>query len=54
MNEEILYIWLSLIDGIGPVLGSELLSKFEDVKSIYEATYKDILEVKGIGDKLAR
>lgn len=54
MNEEILYIWLSLIDGIGPVLGSELLSKFKDVKSIYEATYKDILEVKGIGDKLAR
>jgi DNA protecting protein DprA len=54
MNEEILYIWLSLIDGIGPVLGSELLGKFKDVKSIYEATYKDILEVKGIGDKLAR
>lgn len=54
MNEDILYIWLSLIDGIGSVLGSELLNKFKDVKSIYEATYKDILEVKGIGDKLAR
>lgn len=54
MNEEILYIWLSLIDGIGPVIGSELIEKFKSVKNIYEATYKDILEVKGIGDKLAR
>lgn len=54
MNEEMLYIWLSLIDGIGPVIGSELIEKFKSVKNIYEATYEDILKVKGIGDKLAR
>lgn len=53
MEEDILYVWLSLIDGIGPVIASELLRKFKNIKLIYQATYEEIIEVKGIGSKLA-
>ncbi|MDR5588237.1 DNA-processing protein DprA [Clostridium sp. 5N-1] len=54
MNEEILYIWLSLIDGVGGVIGSKLLKKFNNVQSIYEAKHEQLLEIDGIGNKLAK
>ncbi|KAI3349242.1 DNA-protecting protein DprA [Clostridium botulinum] len=54
MNEEILYIWLSSIDGVGSVIGSKLLKNFKDIRKIYVATYCELLEIDGVGNKLAK
>lgn len=50
--EEIFYIWLSQIKGIGPVLAQELLSYFGDIKKIYNGSKEELMQVPGVGEKL--
>lgn len=51
----IYWIWLTQIDGIGPVTQRLLLDKFSAPKEIYSATYNDLIDCKGIGkDKATR
>lgn len=54
MNEDILYIWLSLLSGIGPILGTALLKYFNNVEAIYNANYDELVKVDGIGPRLAQ
>ena len=49
-----LYIWLSKIKGIGPVITRNLIEFFKRIDFIYEATYDELIKVEGIGDKLAK
>lgn len=53
MEKEILYIWLSKIKGIGPVLANKLLDYFRKIEGVYEATYEELIKVDGIGPKSA-
>lgn len=53
MDREILYIWLSKIRGVGPILAGKLLNHFGDVMAIYSSDMYDLLKVEGIGKKLA-
>ena len=54
MDRRILYIWLSKIKGIGPVITRNLIEFFKRIDFIYEATYDELIKVEGIGDKLAK
>lgn len=53
MNDDILYIWLSLIHGVGPTIGSKLLNTFKNINSLYAANYDELITIDGIGEKLA-
>ena len=54
MDRRILYIWLSKIKGIGPVITRNLIEFFKRIDFVYEATYDELIKVEGIGDKLAK
>lgn len=54
MDRKILYIWLSKINGVGPVISSKLIEFFKRIDFIYEASYDDLIKVDGIGPKIAR
>ena len=54
MDKRILYIWLSKIKGIGPVITRNLIEFFKRIDFVYEATYDELIKVEGIGDKLAK
>lgn len=47
------WLWLSIIKGLGPILGKRLLAKFKDPRKIYAADKAELQTVKGIGDVLA-
>ncbi len=47
------WLWLSIIKGLGPILGKRLLAKFKDPREIYAADKAELQTVKGIGDVLA-
>lgn len=53
MNEDILYIWLSSIHGVGPILASKLINKFIYLISLYNASYEELVTVDGVGKKIA-
>lgn len=50
---DVYWIWLSEIKGIGPVMGKKLLKKFKTPKNIFNATYQDLINIEGIGEKTA-
>lgn len=54
MDNEILYIWLSRITGIGPILSRRLINYFGNIEEVYRAEDIDLLEVEGIGRGLVR
>lgn len=54
MENAILYIWLSKLKGIGPVLSNNLINYFGKVGLVYEAVYEELLNVDGIGPKSAK
>lgn len=55
MNEELLYyIWLNKIRGIGSILANNLIEYFRDIREVYHADMSELLEVNGIGEKLAQ
>ncbi|MCB2295348.1 hypothetical protein LGK95_17840 [Clostridium algoriphilum] len=43
------WIWLSQINGIGPVIAKVLLNVFEIPQNIYKATKFELIDIKGIG-----
>ncbi len=45
---------LDLIPGIGQVLKTRLLNKFKNIKTISEASIKDLMTLKGINEKIAQ
>lgn len=50
----IYWVWLSKIPKIGCHISRLLLNEFHDPKHIYHAEYEQLLQVKGIGPKLAK
>ena len=49
----IYWIWLTQINGIGPVKQRILLKEFGSPLNIYQLTVDDLIKCKGIGHKLA-
>ncbi|MCB2293917.1 DNA-processing protein DprA [Clostridium algoriphilum] len=47
------WIWLSQINGIGPVIAKILLNVFENPQNIYKATKFELIDIKGIGSVTA-
>ena len=45
---------LDLVPGIGQVLKTRLLNKFKNIKTISEASIKDLMTLKGINEKIAQ
>lgn len=54
MERVLLFIWLSKIKGIGPVLASALLNYFGDIINVYNSDIDNLLKVDGIGEKTAK
>lgn len=54
MDNEVLYIWLSRINGVGPILATRLINYFGNIEQIYKAEDIDLLEVEGIGVGLVK
>lgn len=50
----IYWIWLSKLPGIGCQISRALLNEFHAPKQIYQATYEQLVKVKGIGPKKAK
>ena len=44
MDRRILYIWLSKINGVGPVIASKLIEFFGRIDFVYEAKYDDLIK----------
>jgi DNA processing protein len=54
MAEEIFYwVALSLVPGVGSVLFKRLLDRFKTPEAVFRASLRDLLEVEGIGKKVA-
>jgi len=49
MDEELLYVWLNKIRGVGPILANNLMQYFSDIDEIYHADMSELLKVDGIG-----
>lgn len=47
------WIWLSLIPNLGSITKQKLLQKYKNPETIYKLTYEQLIEVNGIGDKIA-
>ncbi|WP_097677506.1 DNA-processing protein DprA [Anaerosalibacter sp. Marseille-P3206] len=47
------WIWLTQINGLGPIRQRALLEKFNTPENIYRASLEDLLECNGIGHKTA-
>ena len=54
MDRVLLYIWLSKIKGVGPILASNLLDYFGDIINLYNSDISDLLKVDRIGEKIAK
>jgi DNA processing protein len=52
MEKQKYWIWLSRIDGLGPIKVKELLKKYS-VDAIWNLTKEELLEVNGIGESIA-
>lgn len=50
----IYWIWLSKIPGIGCYTSRLLLKELKEPKNIYQASYEELLKIKGIGPKKAK
>lgn len=48
------WIWLSKIPGIGCYTSRLLLKELKEPKKIYEASYEELIRIKGIGPKKAK
>lgn len=47
------WIWLAMMEGVGPVRKKRLLEKFKTPRNIYEAKKEELLKVEGISEKIA-
>ena len=53
-NENLYYIWLTQIKGVGAITGRKLLSIFKSPEKIYELNMEELLQADGIGMERAR
>lgn len=53
MNEQCYWIWLSRIEGLGPIKIKQLLEMYKSPEQIWKLSKKELVEIKGIGEKLA-
>jgi DNA processing protein len=49
-SDHVYWIWLSQINGIGPVIAKILLSVFKTPQNIYKASKNEFLDIRGIGN----
>jgi len=47
------WIWLTLLKGIGPIIAKRLIKEFKTPKYIYNAKAEELINVLGIGNKIA-
>lgn len=52
-SNVIYWIWLSQINGVGPVIGKALLDTFKTPQNIYKATRAELVNIDGIGNTIA-
>ena len=52
-SDLVYLIWLSQINGIGPVIEKVLLNVFQTPRNIYKATKGELLNIQGIGNTTA-
>jgi DNA protecting protein DprA len=48
--QELLWIWLSQINGVGPVIAKLLLNFFTTPQNIYKANISELINIRGIGN----
>ncbi len=53
MEEQEYWIWLSRIEGLGPIKTKELLEKYHTPEKIWRLTKEELIKIKGIGEKIA-
>lgn len=53
MNEQCYWIWLSRIEGLGPIKIKQLLEIYKSPEQIWKLSKKELVAIKGIGEKLA-
>ena len=53
LEEKRFWIWLSMIKGLGSRKKQKLLEIYKNPENIYNLSQKDLLNVEGIGEKLA-
>lgn len=53
MNKQYYWIWLSRIEGLGPIKTKQLLEIYESPEQIWKISKKELTNIKGIGEKLA-
>lgn len=53
MEEQEYWIWLSRIEGLGPIKMKELLEKYQTPEKIWKLTKEELMKTKGIGEKIA-
>ena len=51
--EEQYWIWLSRIEGLGPVKIKQLLDIYKTPEQIWRLTKQELITIKGIGEKIA-
>ncbi|MBV1819367.1 DNA-processing protein DprA [Clostridium cochlearium] len=54
MENLVFYIWLTTIKGLGSVLSRRLLNYYKNPEIIYNLTKDELMQVEGIGIKLAK
>ena len=53
LDNKLYWIWLSRIEGIGSKKIISLLDRFEKIENIWKAKKEELIEVEGIGEKIA-
>lgn len=53
MEDKKYWIWLSRLEGIGPIKIKQLLEIYKIPKKIWELKKEELLKIKGIGEKIA-
>ena len=54
MEQKLYWVWLTKIQGLGPIKIKALLGHFEDAEKIWNAGFKELKKVSGIGIKLSK
>ena len=47
------WIWLSRIEGLGPIKTRQLLDRFKTPEEIWKLSKEELMKIKGIGEKIA-
>lgn len=53
-DDNLYYIWLTQIKGVGTIIGKKLLNIFKSPEKIYNLKIDDLLQVQGIGRERAK